>query len=104
MSALSEINSKRLFNTIYENLGRILHELYFDPRDTITFNIALNITCKYLLKFDNIIYYNVNCDKIINTPKSVDDNDLILDISYTQESGEKTSFIFSLNDWINKYN
>ena len=94
-TALDRINVARLINYLRYNLERIAKPLVFEPNDTVTRNQATNAVSGLLndIKTQRGVYdYLVVCDTTNNTPSTIDQNILNIDIAI--EPTKAVEFIY----------
>jgi hypothetical protein len=94
-TALDRINVARLINYLRYNLERIAKPLVFEPNDTVTRNTATNAVAALLndVKTQRGVYdYLVVCDTTNNTPSTIDQNELHIDIAI--EPTKAVEFIY----------
>ena len=94
-TALDRINVARLINYIRGRLERIVKPLIFQPNDTVTRNQATQIVSGMLnniMAQRGLYDYLVVCDTTNNTPTTIDQNELHIDIAI--EPTKAVEFIY----------
>ena len=94
-TALDRINVARLINYLRYNLNVLAKPLVFEPNDTVTRNQATNAVSALLndIKTQRGVYdYLVVCDTTNNTPSTIDQNILNIDIAI--EPTKAVEFIY----------
>lgn len=84
VSALDNVNTKRLVDKIKSDLQPIVEQSLFEPNDRLTRDQLRNNISEYLegIKQRRGIYdYCVVCDETNNTPKRIDNNELYIDLA-----------------------
>jgi hypothetical protein len=94
-TALDRINVARLINYIRSKLERIVKPLIFQPNDTVTRNQATQLVSGMLnniMAQRGLYDYLVVCDTTNNTPTTIDQNELHIDIAI--EPTKAVEFIY----------
>ena len=84
VSALDNVNVKRLVDQIKSDLQPVLEQSLFEPNDRITRDQLRNNISEYLESVKQrkgINDYCVVCDETNNTPKRIDNNELYIDLA-----------------------